>query len=144
MTTCKKEWILLCCLVVVAACQREPMGEIDPEVREVNTQFVFNIATSAAQTKQASDAVQEGPTPVFRGISEAKLMSYTLPRNGEILKQDAKPSKVYDLSQLVAAGSGPRRVLEMSLPIQTNTLLLYGRAPVRTDVTGGFSAKDYR
>ena len=60
MTTCKKEWILLCCLVVVAACQREPMGEIDPEVREVNTQFVFNIATSAAQTKQASDAVQEG------------------------------------------------------------------------------------
>ncbi len=143
MTTCKKEWILLCCLVVVAACQREPMGEIDPEVREVNTQFVFNIATSAAQTKQASDAVQEGANPVFRGISDAKLMSYTLSEDGEILKQDAAPSKVYDLSQLVAAGSGPRRVLEMSLPIQTNTLLLYGRAPVRTDVTGGFSAKDY-
>ncbi len=143
MTTCKKEWILLCCLVVVAACQREPMGEIDPEVREVNTQFVFNIATSAAQTKQASDAVQEGANPVFRGISDAKLMSYTLSQDGEILKQDAAPSKVYDLSQLVASGSGPRRVLEMSLPIQTNTLLLYGRAPVRTDVTGGFSAKDY-
>ena len=119
------------------------MGEIDPEVREVNTQFVFNIATSAAQTKQASDAVQEGANPVFRGISDAKLMSYTLSQDGEILKQDAAPSKVYDLSQLVASGSGPRRVLEMSLPIQTNTLLLYGRAPVRTDVTGGFSAKDY-
>ena len=129
--------------MVAAACQREPMGEIDPEVREVNTQFVFNIATSAAQTKQASDAVQEGANPVFRGISDAKLMSYTLSEDGEILKQDAAPSKVYDLSQLVAAGSGPRRVLEMSLPIQTNTLLLYGRAPVRTDVTGGFSAKDY-
>ncbi len=143
MTTCKKEWVLLCCLMVAAACQREPMGEIDPEVREVNTQFVFNIATSAAQTKQASDAVQEGANPVFRGISDAKLMSYTLSEDGEILKQDAAPSKVYDLSQLVAAGSGPRRVLEMSLPIQTNTLLLYGRAPVRTDVTGGFSAKDY-
>ncbi len=133
----------LCCLMVAAACQREPMGEIDPEVREVNTQFVFNIATSAAQTKQASDAVQEGANPVFRGISDAKLMSYTLSQDGEILKQDAAPSKVYDLSQLVASGSGPRRVLEMSLPIQTNTLLLYGRAPVRTDVTGGFSAKDY-
>ncbi len=143
MTTCKKEWVLLCCLMVAAACQREPMGEIDPEVREVNTQFVFNIATSAAQTKQASDAVQEGANPVFRGISDAKLMSYTLSQDGEILKQDAAPSKVYDLSQLVASGSGPRRVLEMSLPIQTNTLLLYGRAPVRTDVTGGFSAKDY-
>lgn len=129
--------------MVVAACQREPMGEIDPEVREVNTQFVFNIATSAAQTKQASEAVQEGPNKVFRGISDAKLMSYTLSQDGEILKQDAAPSKVYDLSQLVASGSGPRRVLEMSLPIQTNTLLLYGRSPVRTDVTGGFSAKDY-
>ena len=143
MTTCKKEWILLCCLVVAAACQREPVGGTDPGVKEVNTQFVFNIATSATQTKQASDAVQEGANPVFRGISDAKLMSYTLPKDGEILKQDAAPSKVYDLSQLVAAGSGPRRVLEMSLPIQTNTLLLYGRAPVRTDVTGGFSAKDY-
>lgn len=143
MTTCKKEWILLCCLVVAAACQREPVGGTDPEVREVNTQFVFNIATSAAQTKQASDAVQEGANPVFRGISDAKLMSYTLSQDGGILKQDAAPSKVYDLSQLVAASSGPRRVLEMSLPIQTNTLLLYGRAPVRTDVTSGFSAKDY-
>lgn len=143
MTTCKKEWILLCCLVVAAACQREPVGGTDPEVREVNTQFVFNIATSAAQTKQASDAVQEGANPVFRGISDAKLMSYTLPKDGEILKQDAAPSKVYDLSRLVASGSGPRRVLEMSLPIQTNTLLLYGRAPVQTDGKGGFSANDY-
>lgn len=143
MTTCKKEWILLCCLLAATACQREQAGGSDPGIKEVNTQFVFNIATSAAQTKQASDAVQEGTNPVFRGISDAKLMSYTLDTDGEILKQDAAPSKVYDLSQLVASGSGPRRVLEMSLPIQTNTLLLYGRAPVRTDVTDGFSAKDY-
>lgn len=143
MTTCKKEWILLCCLLAAAACQREQAGGSDPGIKEVNTQFVFNIATSAAQTKQASDAVQAGESPTFRGISDAKLMSYTLPQDGEILKQDAAPSKVYDLSQLVASGSGPRRVLEMSLPIQTNTLLLYGRAPVQTDGKGGFSAKDY-
>ena len=143
----KKVIVLLTALALTVGftgCQRESVQTSGASSgRSVNTQLVLSVANGTAQTKQASEAVQEGPNKVFRGISDAKLMSYTLPQNGEILKQDAAPSKVYDLSQLVASGSGPRRVLEMSLPIQTNTLLLYGRAPVRTDVTGGFSAKDY-
>lgn len=146
MTTCKKEWILLCCLVVAAACQREPVGGTDPGVKEVNTQFVFNIATSATQTKQEAAAVQEGEHPTFRGISDAKLMSYSLDNDGQILTEDKNADKLYDVSQLLTGGNTYRRVLEMSFPLQTNTLLMYGRAP---QVTSGkysslqFSAKDY-
>ena len=138
--------ILIMATVVLAAltgCQREVVSQENGKgVKEVNTQFVFNIANSSAQTKQAASAVQEGDSPKFRGIVDARLMSYTLSNDGQILKADASPSRLYNLSQLVPADNGPRRVIEMSLPLQTNTLLLYGRAPKGTDV-GDISAKDY-
>ena len=119
--------ILIMATVVLAAltgCQREVVSQENGKgVKEVNTQFVFNIANSSAQTKQAASAVQEGDSPKFRGIVDARLMSYTLSNDGQILKADASPSRLYNLSQLVPADNGPRRVIEMSLVISLRRII---------------------
>ena len=132
----------LAAALALSGCQRNELEVGNSGVKEVNTQFVFNVATSSARTKQAADAVQEGESPSFRGITDAKLMTYVLDQDGLILKADATAPKVYDLAQLVPAGTGPRRVVEMSLPLQTNTLLLYGRAP-QGGAKDVFTAYDY-
>ena len=56
------------------------------------------------------------------------LMTYKLGSDGSILSADATSNRVYNLSSLISTAN-TRRVLEMSLPLNTNTMLLYGRAP---------------
>ena len=122
-----------------AACQ--PLAEegldnpnYDPESQEVVTSFVFNVATQA-QTKMSSGAVQAGSSDSFRGLVDAKLLTYAIPdaQYKGILQADADADKIYDLSQLATASQigwqENRRILELSLPLKTNTLLVYGRAP---------------
>lgn len=134
MTTCKKEWILLCCLLAAAACQREQVGPDENGVQEVKTQFVMNISTGTAQTKQSAAAVQADGS--FLGLDKAKLLTYALVNDGKILPTDQDAQRVYDLSHMMASAASenfnPRRILEMSLPLKTNTLLFYGKAPDRT------------
>lgn len=127
-------------VLVAASCQRELVEGADnpnynAETNEVVTNFVFNVATQT-QTKQSAGAVQAGSSNAFRGLVDARLLTYALEGSDYkgILPADATADKIYNLSQLATASqishSENRRVLELSLPLKTNTLLFYGRAPM--------------
>ena len=96
---------------------------------------MFNVATQT-QTKQSAGAVQAGSSNGFRGLVDARLLTYALEGSDYkgILPADATANKIYNLSQLATASqishSENRRVVELSLPRKTNTLLFYGRAPM--------------
>ena len=132
-----KIFLLGTAVLVAAACQREPLEQqnpaYDPDTQEVVTSFVFNVSTSSTATKQSGAAVQATSTDLFRGISNAALLSYSLDTPGKTLAADATAGKYFDLAAVSSPGSisssNSRRVLEMSLPLKTNTMLFYGKAP---------------
>lgn len=133
-------------LMGLVACQRESVEPVNPnyntKTNEVVTNFVFNVSTSNTTTKQSADAVQALPTLNFRGISDAYLLTYSLANDGDNLAADADASKIFDLATVASpntiTATNSRRVLEMSLPIHTNTLLFYGKAP-KGDAYGGYT-----
>ena len=121
-------------LTMVAGCEREDLSNpnYDPETNSVVTNFVFNVSTATGKTKQSDAAVQASASNPFRGITDAKLLVYHLNDDNKILAADATASQLFDLAEVASAGSlsstESRRVLEMSLPLTTNTMLFYGRA----------------
>lgn len=149
----KSVYVLMACAVaVLSSCE----GFLDPDARhntkEVKAQFVFNVATlSGRQTKQSAAETQVGTsttTAVFRGITGASLMTIArgVDKDGTILSEDMDADRVYDLSSVVGPGSisaaNSRRVLEMSLPLGTNTLIFYGKAMKSSVGTDSFSPDD--
>ena len=150
----KKSLIILTMAAAVLAaltgCQREMVGQENGKegVDEVVTSFVFNVSTVANQTKQSAEDTQAGGAH-FRGIVDTKLMSYNTPAkiaDGGILITDKDADKVYDLSRFVDENSitntQSRRILEMSLPLKTNALLLYGRAGYPSNYSLGTLTKE--
>lgn len=133
--------IALAGAVGLSACSssKDDVGEVNPgynaQTGDVPVQFVLNISTnSQGKTRMSAGNVQEGTVP-FRGIQNAKLYSFKLPDDGSHVYASTLKDRVYDLDMLIDAGglnpSGTpksRRVLEMSLPIGTNTLMMWGRA----------------
>ena len=126
----------------------EDTAEVNPGYNEatgeVPVNFVFNVETgSQGTTRMASSTVQIG-TGTFRGIQDAQLFTYKLGSNGGHVSAGTEAAnKTYDLNQLIAAGGlngegtdVSRRVLEMSLPTGTNTLMFWGRAMQGSVVTG--------
>jgi len=123
----------------------------NPEKNEVLTQFVFNVSTgNQATTRQSSAATQATTSETFRGINNAGLFTYKLTNDGKHLAEAAVANKFIDLGSPLASGTitatESHRVLEMSLPINTNTMLFYGKAPEGTassaEATKGYSAYD--
>jgi hypothetical protein len=123
----------------------------NPETNEVLTKFVFNVSTgNEATTRQSSAATQATNTETFRGITNAALFSYKLTDDGQHIATAAVADKYYDLGQVIASSTidkdNSHRVLEMSLPVNTNTLLFYGKAPQGTvqsaDAEKGLTAYD--
>ena len=117
----------------------------NPETGEVPVDFVFNVATSnEATTRMSSANTQAQLTEVFRGINNATLMTFsqkngTTLQDGKNLATVATADKSYDFGTVLGAGtidpdgdgsSAPksRRVLELSLPTETNTLMFWGKA----------------
>lgn len=148
----KKSLIILSMATValvaaLSGCQREMGPEDGPGAKdgagEVVTSFVFNVSTSASRTKQtAADTQAEGSN--FRGIVDTKLMAfYNLgdARDGSILTVDVDADKVYDLAKFAdesrISSSQSRRILEMSLPLKTNIMVLYGRAGIPSSASVG-------
>jgi len=103
---------------------------------EVPVNFVFNVETGAKKTTRMSSSTVQIGTSTFRGIQDAQLFTYKLASNGgHVYAGTETADKTYDFNELVAAGGlnstgtdVSRRVLEMSLPTGTNTLLFWGRA----------------
>lgn len=166
----KTRFYLITSLALTGAllgCQREPMvnnPNYDPDTETVKTKFVFNLSTAANDTKQLASETQATATAPFLGIDDAWIFAYkqatgtnpvTYP-GGKILAEDASTTSFYNLSNLLGAGDlaqqteatqtdkPSHRVLEMQLPIYTNTLLFYGRAkPGTVDSSDPWSVYDH-
>jgi len=123
----------------------EPKAEdnpkFNPATNEVTTQFVFNVSSgSDATTRQSEAATQASsslPASAFRGIDNSYIMCFKQGEDGKYLSTPATADRSYDMSRVVAAGTlsneQSRRVLEMSLPLHTNSMLFYGRAIKESD-----------
>lgn len=103
------------------------------ETGEVNTQFVFSVSTgSESTTRQASTTVQAGSSDGFRGMESVKIMAYKQASDGQHISAPTVADKVYDLSTILTPGqineTNQNRVIELSLPLNTNTLTFYGQA----------------
>lgn len=139
-------------LLALVACQREDVNpNFNPETNTVLTQFVFNLNTNSYQTKQSAAETQAeiSSSSPFRGIKESYLMSVIQAdgMRGKLLPADMDAAEVYPMDDILGAGSisntNSRRVLEMSLPLRTNTMLFYGRAIKPASVaTDEYSADD--
>lgn len=108
----------------------------NPNTKEVTVDFVFNVETGAPSTTRMSSSTVQIGTGTFRGIKDAQLFTYKLGSNGKhVSAKTETANKTYDLNELIAVGGlngdgtdKSRRVLEMSLPTGTNTLMFWGRA----------------
>ena len=121
----------------------------DPVTNSVTTKFVLNVS-SAATTRQSADIVQKNSN--FRGMQDAKLIglatgkanTFLAPYNGETTQTDwtsgtKVKSTVYDLGTLYGSTvvdntddknekESSHRVVELTLPVTTDAMLVYGRA----------------
>lgn len=110
----------------------------NPETNEVTTQFVLNVANgSDAITRQSEAATQASASLAatnFRGIEDSYIMCAKQTADGNYLPAAATVDKAISMARVAAAGTlsneKSRRVLEMSLPLNTNTMLFYGRAVI--------------
>ena len=136
---------LLAMAAAIVACQREAQIEnnptYDPVSNTVNTQFVVNISTGTGdpQTKQSSVDVQASSSN-FRGISDAHILTYDLNYKSQsgayylwkVGDESSKATKDFDIGDMVTtsdiSSDDQRRILELSLPIGTNSIIVFGRA----------------
>lgn len=113
----------------------------DPANGEVPVNLVFNVGmNTAANTRQGEDATQAATSVAadkFRGIIGAHIMCFKQADNGQFLATPATAAKDFDMAQVAApatlSSAESRRVLEMSLPLKTNTIVFYGKAAGSTD-----------
>ena len=114
----------------------------NPKTQEVLTQFVFNVSTgNTAITRMNSANTQASISENFRGISDANILVYKqgVGNDGKILSAAATAEKLFDLANIMGGGTidpdgtgtipKSHRIIELSLPTETNTLLFYGKAP---------------
>ena len=129
---------------------KDDVGEVNPGYNQANgevpVQFVFNVAAGSghASTRQSAYATQANPVSDvnnFRGIEGAHVMCFTKDHpnanNGEHISSAAAQgatvaAKDFDMARVVAektlSTTNSTRVLEMSLPMKTNTMVFYGKA----------------
>ena len=103
----------------------------NPKTNEVLTKFVFNVATGST-TRQTSAATQATSSDPFRGINNAVLLSFKQTADEKHISAATNADKRYELQDIMSAGSidqtKSHRVIETSLPLNTNSLLFYGKA----------------
>ena len=109
----------------------------DPATGDVPVQFVMNLAAGSAPsgTRQTADATQADNSleaSKFRGIENAHIMCFEQEASGKFLASPATATRDFDMARVATAASlgssNSTRVLEMSLPLRTNTIVFYGRA----------------
>lgn len=108
----------------------------NPETGEITTQFVLNVATNAkdnASTRSGATTVQNDGIN-FRGINNTVLLAYQTGGQKFIgaTQIAADAAKRYDLGMVAAENSitaaNSHRILELSIPTETDALLFYGKA----------------
>ena len=127
--------------------KEETNPNFDPDKNEVTTQFVFNVSngnsSTTRMTAEATQASSSLTTNEFRGIDHSYVMCFNQGSDGLYLSAAAEATKSFDMSRVVAAGTldnaHSRRVLEMSLPLNTNTMLFYGKAIQDVNTVQGYN-----
>ena len=135
-------------LMAAVGCQREVVEEVNPNYNaltgEVTTDFVINVSSgNTPTTKMTAANTQATISEAFRGINNAKILTFKL-KSGETLTDGKHVSvattaeRIYDMGTVLEAGtldpdgdgSTPksRRVLEIALPTETNTIMFWGKA----------------
>ena len=142
----------------VAAVENNPT--YDPVAKTVNTQFVLNVSSATSDvTRMSATTVQKNAN--FRGMQDAKLIglatgnsSYLAPFAGAATTTDWSAvsgikAKTYELGTLYGASAvsnegtnnadnSSRRIVELTLPLTTDAMLVYARAiPSGTDEENG-------
>ena len=141
-------------VLAAVACQKEQQVNDAPEVgvKEVTTQFVLNVA-AAPTTKQSADVVQMNNN--FRGMENVKLFCYNTGlsvADGSVapyVLTTAAPAagkvKEFELGTLMTDSyldngdkdengtndnlqNSSNRVLQLSIPVGVDAILLYGKA----------------
>jgi len=131
----------------------------DPVAKTVTTQFVLNVSSAAdVSTRQSATTVQMNSN--FRGMQNTKLIglatgnsSWLAPFAGGATVTDwsaaGTKAKTYDLGTLYGAtavdntgdnnaDNSSRRIVELTLPLTTDAMLVYARAiPSGTDEQNG-------
>ena len=132
--------IALLSVMVFTACSSSDEAAVEPgpnynsEANEVVAQFVFNVSTGNTPTMRMSSAVTQATnTETFRGIDKALLFSFKQSADGKHLATAGTATKRYDMDLIASQGSidkdHSRRIIEASLPLNTNAMLFYGKAP---------------
>lgn len=128
-------------MLALAACQKEAKAPdnptYNPEDNTVLAKLYLNVSAGSSETKQTGTAVQAGGGN-FRGMQDVHLLTYSVENaadNGDFFLYDVKSykaSKDFDLGNMMVEGDATStsgvRVLQLALPLETNTVLLYGRA----------------
>ena len=115
--------------------------EVNPSYNEktgeIAVNFVFNVSTgNTATTRMAETTVQALSTNTFRGMDKSALMSFKLSSNGQhVFNPATTADKQFSLGAVLGHDAiGPnsennsRRILELSVPVGTNTLMFWGKA----------------
>ena len=120
----------------------------NPDTGEVPVDFLFNVSsrTGNANTRQTAEATQADENitnNLFRGIEDSHVLCFTKNNpnaaNGNYLTTTTSPaSKDFNMARVAMAKSlgsdgTTTRVLEMTLPLATNSMAFYGRAIVEND-----------
>ena len=115
----------------VAEQPKETNPNYNPATGEVLTKFVFNVATGNT-SRQTSAATQATSSDLFRGINSAVLLSFKQADDSKHISAATTADKRYDLESIMSSGSidqtNSHRVIETSLPLNTNSLIFYGKA----------------
>ena len=116
----------------------EDNPNFNKETNSVNANFVFNVSTgNTPVTKMTAANTQATTSEDFRGIDNAHLFAYKLgtPNDGKHVAAAAEADKTFQLGKVLGAGEldpdgspTSRRVIELSLPVETNALMFWGKA----------------
>lgn len=128
-------------MLALAACQKEAKAPdnptYNPDDNTVLATLYLNVSSASSETKQTASAVQAGGAN-FRGMQDVHLLTYSIKDagpSGEYFLYKVttdKATKDFDLGNMMLEGDATTtsglRVLQLALPLETNTVLLYGRA----------------
>lgn len=119
----------------------DPKQDITPQKDEVNVNFVFNVSTANEATMRMTAAnTQATLTQPFRGITNAYIGVFKQNADGKYVSTSISTEKLYPFGTIIGkngidpnAGEGSntpksRRVVEVSLPTDVNSLIFWGKA----------------
>lgn len=114
----------------------------DPTTNTVTTQFVLNVSSAANTTRQSAATVQKNNN--FRGMKDALLIGLKTDKASSFIaplinalsvtvKQSYDLGTLYTNTQVENTGDknekeSSNRIVELSLPTETDAMLVYGRA----------------